>query len=108
MNTRFRNIATAVGLAAASLHVAAQDCKPLDPSTPVPAPLEEAMPLQPASEYVWSPGYWSWQCEGYDWVGGEWILPGYDAVPRIAVRGVRLRPRVPHDVAHVGQEVGKH
>ena len=83
-----RNFATVLGLvaAAASFAAAAQDCTPSDattaPTAPT-APLDEAMPLQPGPDYAWSPGHWSPECDGqYDWVGGQWILPGYSAPVR--------------------------
>jgi hypothetical protein len=77
---RLRRITIVAALLAAPLSSSAlaQLDAPLDPSTPPPAPLEEAMPLQPGPAYVWSPGYWSLESGRYDWVGGSWMLPGYD------------------------------
>lgn len=77
---KLRNIAIVAALLAAPLSQSAfaQLDAPLAPSTPPPAPLDEAMPLQPGPAYVWAPGYWSLDAGRYDWVGGAWMLPGYD------------------------------
>jgi hypothetical protein len=77
---KFRNIALVAALVGATLSpsVFAQLDAPLDPSTPPPALLDEAVPLQPGPGYVWSPGYWSLGTGRYDWTGGSWMLPGYD------------------------------
>ncbi|MBC8023798.1 MAG: YXWGXW repeat-containing protein [Burkholderiales bacterium] len=86
---RIRKVATVLGLAAAagSFAAAAQECIPFDAMTAPGAPLEDAQALQPGPGYVWSPGYWAPRCDGqYDWVGGEWILPGYSE-PQLRVHG---------------------
>ena len=77
---KLRRIAIAAALLAAPLSPSAfaQLDAPLDPSTPPPAPLVEAMPLQPGPGYVWHPGYWSLDAGRYDWVAGSWMIPGYD------------------------------
>ena len=39
---------------------------------PPPAQLE-AVPAAPGPEYVWTPGYWSWN-GGWVWIGGSWLI----------------------------------
>jgi hypothetical protein len=40
---------------------------------PPPAPQVEVVPVAPGPDYVWAPGYWSWN-GGWIWVGGAWTL----------------------------------
>ena len=40
-----------------------------------PALQSEVVLAQPAANYVWVPGYWTWHSEGYQWVAGSWQLP---------------------------------
>ena len=45
-----------------------------------PPPLRaERMPVTHKPGYTWSPGFWDWRGEKYEWVKGEWIKerPGY-------------------------------
>ncbi|MGA9751740.1 MAG: hypothetical protein WBS54_08120 [Acidobacteriota bacterium] len=34
-----------------------------------------SQPMCPASNYIWTPGYWAWGPEGYYWVPGTWVQP---------------------------------
>ncbi len=36
-----------------------------------------AQPIAPGDGYIWTPGYWAWTDEGYQWVDGAWVLPPY-------------------------------
>jgi hypothetical protein len=40
-----------------------------------PAPMQEAVPVAPAPNYVWAPGYWYWYGADYSWVPGRWLAP---------------------------------
>jgi YXWGXW repeat-containing protein len=40
-----------------------------------PALQPEVVLAQPASNYVWIAGYWSWRNEQYEWMAGHWELP---------------------------------
>lgn len=31
-------------------------------------------PLCPGPDYLWMPGYWAWEPDGYFWVPGTWVL----------------------------------
>ena len=65
-------------------------------ATPTPAPSQVAVgvsisiappdlpvyeqPLCPGEDYIWTPGYWSWDGDDYFWVPGTWIVapePGF-------------------------------
>jgi WXXGXW repeat (2 copies) len=35
----------------------------------------EVIPASPGPTYVWVNGYWSWRRDGYEWVGGRWVVP---------------------------------
>jgi hypothetical protein len=37
-----------------------------------PAPLAEAVPVAPGSDYQWVPGYWTWDGGTWVWVYGVW------------------------------------
>jgi WXXGXW repeat (2 copies) len=37
-----------------------------------------AQPIAPGEGYIWTPGYWAWTDEGYQWVDGAWVLPPYE------------------------------
>ncbi len=41
------------------------------PAAP-PAPQVEVVPVTPGPDYVWMPGYWSWNGTVWIWVGGRW------------------------------------
>lgn len=51
-----------------------------------PPPRPEAMTPQPASDYVWVPGYWMWRAGQQEWVAGHWEVP-----PRPGARWVSAR-----------------
>ena len=36
-----------------------------------------AQPIAPGYGYIWTPGYWAYGPDGYDWVDGAWVLPPY-------------------------------
>jgi hypothetical protein len=36
-----------------------------------------AQPVAPGDGYIWTPGYWAWTDQGYQWVDGAWVLPPY-------------------------------
>jgi hypothetical protein len=62
-----------------------------------PPPMEEPVPLAPAPNYVWAPGYWYWVGYQYTWVPGRWLTPhpGYFYVgPRWNYVGSRWAFRV--------------
>ncbi len=37
-----------------------------------------AQPVAPGDGYIWTPGYWAWTDQGYQWVDGAWVLPPYE------------------------------
>jgi len=39
-----------------------------------PAPIVEPVPVSPGVEFVWTPGYWSWN-GGWVWISGRWMHP---------------------------------
>ncbi len=41
-------------------------------SPPPPIPVY-SMPVAPAPNYQWTPGYWGWGSAGYYWVPGTWV-----------------------------------
>jgi len=36
-----------------------------------------AQPIAPGYGYIWTPGYWAYGDDGYDWVDGAWVYPPY-------------------------------
>lgn len=40
-----------------------------------PAPQPEAVPPRPSQDFLWIPGYWTWQNNGYAWMAGHWEMP---------------------------------
>jgi WXXGXW repeat (2 copies) len=44
---------------------------------PMPAAPAEVRPAQPAPNYVWLPGYYTWRASdrAYVWVPGHWAVP---------------------------------
>ena len=36
-----------------------------------------AQPIAPGDGYIWTPGYWAWNGEGYEWVDGAWVVAPY-------------------------------
>jgi hypothetical protein len=40
-----------------------------------PALQTEIVLAQPAPNYVWLAGYWSWRNDRYEWMAGHWQLP---------------------------------
>jgi uncharacterized membrane protein YgcG len=36
-----------------------------------------AQPIAPGYGYIWTPGYWAYGPDGYDWVDGAWVDPPY-------------------------------
>jgi hypothetical protein len=47
---------------------------------PPELPVYSSIPVAPAPNYIWTPGYWSWGQAGYYWVPGTWVAapqPGY-------------------------------
>jgi hypothetical protein len=36
-----------------------------------------AQPLCPGDGYIWTPGYWAYTDDGYQWVEGAWVLAPY-------------------------------
>jgi hypothetical protein len=42
-------------------------------SAPPPLPYYE-QPFVPGPDYLWAPGYWAWESDGYYWVPGAWVL----------------------------------
>ena len=43
-----------------------------------PAAQQEVPPPRPGSDYVWVPGYWSWQTDHYVWHAGAWQIPPHE------------------------------
>src|ERR1700758_1164776 len=35
-------------------------------------------PYAPGYGYIWTPGYWAYGDNGYDWVDGAWVMPPYE------------------------------
>lgn len=47
---------------------------------PLPAPQTEIIPTSPGPDYIWNPGWWSWDGTGWIWFGGYWghpVRPGH-------------------------------
>jgi WXXGXW repeat (2 copies) len=42
-----------------------------------PAIPDYAQPEAPGDGYIWTPGYWAWTGEGYEWVNGAWVNAPY-------------------------------
>ena len=42
-----------------------------------PALQQEVVLARPSADYVWVPGYWTWQESRYQWMSGHWELPPY-------------------------------
>jgi hypothetical protein len=40
-----------------------------------PAPQQEVVLAQPASDDVWIAGFWTWRNSQYQWMAGHWELP---------------------------------
>ncbi|MEO8425699.1 MAG: YXWGXW repeat-containing protein [Verrucomicrobiota bacterium] len=40
-----------------------------------PAPQVEVIPVTPGPNYVWTPGWWSWNGRAWIWFGGYWGFP---------------------------------
>jgi hypothetical protein len=36
-----------------------------------------AQPICPGDGYIWTPGYWQYTDDGYEWVDGAWVLAPY-------------------------------
>jgi hypothetical protein len=79
-----RNIAAALGLviAAATIPTVAGARTSFNLSIGPPAPIVEPVPMARPG-YTWSPGYWTWQGERYEWIAGNWMhdRPGYTWEP---------------------------
>src|SRR5690348_15109392 len=45
-------------------------------SQPPPAPQTEVIIAPPAPNYVWNPGYWSWQGR-WVWINGSYVVRPY-------------------------------
>lgn len=42
---------------------------------PPPAPYAESVPASPAPNALWVPGYWAFDGQRYEWLGGSWQIP---------------------------------
>jgi hypothetical protein len=40
-----------------------------------PALQSEFVLAQPAPNYVWVAGYWTWSSHQYEWTSGHWVIP---------------------------------
>lgn len=40
-----------------------------------PAPPVEAVVAQPSKSHVWTPGFWTWRNDRYEWMAGRWEIP---------------------------------
>ncbi len=40
-----------------------------------PPPQVEFVPISPGPDYVWTPGWWSWDGSAWIWIGGRWHFP---------------------------------
>jgi hypothetical protein len=47
---------------------------PVAPSQP-PPPQAEVIPVSPGADYLWTPGWWSWNGDAWIWFGGYWGHP---------------------------------
>ncbi len=63
---------SAAGMAAPAPAAAAPASAPIVAQAP-PAPQVEVIPAAPGPDYVWGPGYWTWN-GGWVWVSGGWII----------------------------------
>jgi hypothetical protein len=48
---------------------------PLTVAPPPPALKVEVVPVSPGPDYMWTPGWWSWNGYDYIWFGGYWDFP---------------------------------
>ena len=88
-------------------------------SAPPPARVE-VIPVAPAPEYVWVPGYWDWSGTTYVWISGRyvaaedgyvWVRPRYvhRANGVVYVRGYWRHPSHGRDYHHDhGRHRGHH
>ena len=53
---------------------------------PPPPRVVRVVPLRPASEYVWVPGYWYPADRHYQWRDGFWVRPPYEDAVWISPR----------------------
>jgi hypothetical protein len=44
------------------------------PTSP-PTPQVEVIPVSPEPDYLWTPGWWSWNGDAWIWFGGYWGYP---------------------------------
>jgi hypothetical protein len=68
------SVAQAPATAAASPSAAASPPLNPDPAA-APAPLVQLVPASPGPDFVWAPGYWSWNGGGWVWEYGYWYRP---------------------------------
>lgn len=54
-----------------------------------PALQQEVVLAQPSPDYIWIPGYWTWQNNRYEWTPGHWELPPSNAVAWVPPRWER-------------------
>jgi hypothetical protein len=54
-----------------------------------PPPRHEPMTPQPASDYVWIPGYWAWRNGQQMWVVGHWEVPPHTGARWVSPRWER-------------------
>src|ERR1700739_4107461 len=42
-------------------------------------------PICPGDGYIWTPGYWAWDPDAYDyyWVPGTWVVPPHRCADRL-------------------------
>jgi len=42
-----------------------------------PAIPDYEQPPAPGDGYIWTPGYWAWTADGYQWINGAWVVAPY-------------------------------
>jgi hypothetical protein len=56
---------------------APQNGAPQGISQAPPAIPDYDQPAAPGDGYIWTPGYWAWGQDGYEWVNGAWVAAPY-------------------------------
>lgn len=57
-----------------------------------PAPQMEEPPPAPAQNLTWTPGYWYWEGDNWEWVAGMWVEPPRPGLVYVSPRWVPRGP----------------
>jgi hypothetical protein len=56
-------------------------------ATEAPPALQSEVALaQPSPNYIWVPGYWTWNNQRYEWTSGHWAMPPHPGAMWVAPR----------------------